>query len=577
MFNLNHYKIATRLTFGYGTIILLLLITGGLGMAGNRMLANNMNVISNERIPGVRSMTDLNFERMAIHAQTLSVYQIRGHEMATEKIHELQRQQMESWEKARAALDRILAMPRATDRGRQMVADLEEDYLSLRSVYTELHEIMNLMTQTTDPVVLDPLYSEYDRMVMEMIPYSEALASNLVSLINHNSTVTDQMLISDNAMTRNFALGIAVMILLAVVIAAGLGFLINRSVVTPVLETVKFSNAVAAGDFSTDLPRSVLDLRDELGVLGRAIQGMVESTRNILTGMSSGIESVASSAVQLSAISAQTSQSVQQMSDRTSAVAAAAQETSSNAMSVASGMQQASANLGSVATATEEMSVTIGEIASSSEKARAISNEAAHRAVTVSDLMQRLDRSAQEIGQVTDTIIDISSQTNLLALNATIEAARAGAAGKGFAVVANEIKELARQTASATEDIRGKIEGVQLSASDAIKDIHNITDVIAEVGHLVNSIASAIEEQSVVTRDVAVNISQASLGVQDANEKVAQTANLTTATAEDIVLFNTSADEIRTSGEQVEMSAHELTRLTDQLKSMVNKFRFAVT
>ena len=127
----------------------------------------------------------------------------------------------------------------------------------------------------------------------------------------------------------------------------------------------------------------------------------------------------------------------------------------------------------------------------------------------VADL-QQLGSAAQEIGQVTETITNISSQTNLLALNATIEAARAaGAAGKGFAVVANEIKELARQTAGATEDIKAKISGVQSSTGGAISDIGRIVNVIQEVGGLVANIAAAIEEQATVTRDVAGNIAQA--------------------------------------------------------------------
>ena len=138
--------------------------------------------------------------------------------------------------------------------------------------------------------------------------------------------------------------------------------------------------------------------------------------------------------------------------------------------------------------------------------------------------MQKLGQAAQEIGQVTETITNISAQTNLLALNATIEAARAGTAGKGFAVVANEIKELARQTAEATEDIKARIAGIQDSTGTAISDIGQITTVIKDVGGIVASIAAAIEEQATVTKDVAGNIAQASTGVRDANQHVNQTA-----------------------------------------------------
>jgi methyl-accepting chemotaxis protein len=576
MLNLNNLRTGTRLTFGYGIIIVLMLVVGALGLAGIRMLTNDMNIIGNDRIPGLRTMANLNYERMVIRAQTLNVYQVRGQEDASGQILQILRQREESWLKAEAALDEILAIPRATERGRQLVANLEQNFREWRAIYTNLEATMLRITQTSDLAELNLLYAEYDRTVSQMVPISEALAENLLTLIKQNNTVTDRMLLEDAAAARTIAVVAASVMVVAIVVSVILGFLINRSIVTPVLQTVKYANLLAEGDFSADLPKSVVNRNDEMGILGKAFQGMVKNTRELLSGMSSGVDTVASSASQLSAISAQTTQSVHQMSQRTSTVAAAAQETSANTMSVAAGMEQASTNLGSVATATEEMSATIGEIASSSEKARMISNDAASRAATVSQLMQQLGQAAQEIGKVTETITDISSQTNLLALNATIEAARAGAAGKGFAVVANEIKELARQTAAATEDIRGKIESVQVSASGAIQDIRSITDVISEVGHLVNSIATAIEEQSVVTRDVASNIAQASLGVQDANERVAQTANVSATTAEDIAMVDTSANEIRVSGEQVEMSATELTHLAEQLKTMMNKFRFSV-
>lgn len=364
--------------------------------------------------------------------------------------------------------------------------------------------------------------------------------------------------------------GCVIAIVLAII---GLNIVLSRAVIRPVQAVTHFAAGIGDGDFTRTLESSLLRRHDEVGAFCVAINAVQTKLKMVIAQISGNASTVASAATELSSVSAQTSQNVQEMSGRTSTVASAAEESSANTTTVAASMQQASANLSSVASATEEMSATIGEIAANSEKARAISAEADQQSSQVATLMQQLGVAAQKIGKVTETITDISSQTNLLALNATIEAARAGAAGKGFAVVANEIKELARQTAEATEDIKVKIGGVQTSAGSAISDIDKITNVVQEVGRLVSSIAAAIEEQATVTKDVAANIAQASVGVNDANERVAQTASVSKSIAEDVSGVSATANEIRAGGEQVQSSAAELSKLAEQLQELVGQFK----
>jgi methyl-accepting chemotaxis protein len=361
--------------------------------------------------------------------------------------------------------------------------------------------------------------------------------------------------------------------LISLALALFFAILITTSVTGPLTSSVSLLTHISKGDLTNDVPEALRNRKDEAGDLGRAMQTMGESLRKLIRDISGGVSTLASSSTELSAVAGQTTASVKEMSSKTNTVAAAAEESSSNTVSVASSMEEASASLGSVASATEEMSATVGEIAANSEKARAISADAQSQAQNINDMMKQLGTAAQEIGKVTETITDISSQTNLLALNATIEAARAGAAGKGFAVVANEIKELARQTATATEDIKSKIAGVQNSTGSAIADIEKITDVIKEVGNIVASIAAAIEEQATVTKDVAANIGQASTGVKDANERIAQTATVAKSIAQDIATVNTSVEEISQGGQQVQQSASDLSMLAEQLKTVVAQFK----
>ncbi|MCC6489437.1 MAG: methyl-accepting chemotaxis protein, partial [Candidatus Hydrogenedentes bacterium] len=398
---------------------------------------------------------------------------------------------------------------------------LEEEFIDRHEFWAE-----NLPEGTTKQLLVEDSYKHamafYDIRDKEFYPAIQsgdnakatelAYGSMLTKYESHRQIIDEivklalqdskdnETLAADLVESRHFfMLAIAVGSLLVLCVLA---LLISRSIARPIRRAADMLKDISEGE--GDLTKRLeVTARDEIGDMANHFNRFVEKLQGIIARISGNAETVASSATELSAVSAQTANSVQSLSEKTSMVAAAAEESSANTTSVAASMEQASASLSSMASATEEMSATIGEIAANSEKARAISSEAGLQAASVSSLMQQLGQAAHEIGKVTETITEISSQTNLLALNATIEAARAGAAGKGFAVVANEIKELAKQTASATEDIKAKIGGVQSSAGSAITDIEKITGVISEVGHIVSNIATAIEEQAVVTRDVA--------------------------------------------------------------------------
>jgi len=355
-----------------------------------------------------------------------------------------------------------------------------------------------------------------------------------------------------------------------VVLALALGIFLTTGITRPLTKGVDLSQAMAKGDMTKIMD---VDQKDEIGILAKALNAMATSLRAMISDIGKGVASVDKSSAQLAAISNQMSSGAEETANRANQVAAASEEMSANQNSVAAAMEQASVNVSMVAAAAEEMNATITEISINSTKAKEITTTAVDQSQKASERVDELGRAADEINKVTEAITEISEQTNLLALNATIEAARAGEAGKGFAVVANEIKDLAKQTADATLDIKNKITGIQQATGITVKEINEIAEVIADVDQIVTTIATAVEEQTATTREIAENVNQASSGITEVNENVSQSSAVAEEIAADIAAVSKSAGEMSTASSQVKKSAEELSVIADQLKEMIEKFQ----
>ncbi len=353
----------------------------------------------------------------------------------------------------------------------------------------------------------------------------------------------------------------------AIVVVA---LLITRTITRPIIRGVDFAKIMAEGDFSQTL---AIRRTDEVGTLVKALNEMTRRIGAMFKEIIAGINSMTRSSSELTEIAGLMSDGAEKTSSKSESVSASTGEMSSNLNSVALAMEQAATNLNMVATSSEEMSATISEIAKNSERAREITSSAVSQAKDASGIVGELGVSALEIGKVTETITEISEQTNLLALNATIEAARAGEAGKGFAVVANEIKELARQTAGATQDIKRQVTGIQTSSESVVQAIQSVSTVIDEIDQIVSTIAETVEEQSAATQEIARNVAQASQGVGEVNANVSQSSSSATTISEDIEEVNGLTGEMTNSSNQVKRSAEALSRLAGQLDELVARFK----
>jgi methyl-accepting chemotaxis protein len=265
----------------------------------------------------------------------------------------------------------------------------------------------------------------------------------------------------------------------------------------------------------------------------------------LVSGIMDNTHALASSSEELTSVS-------QQMS-------AAAEETTAQANLVSAAAEQVSSNARTVSGSIDTLVSSIHEIAKSAQNAASVARQAVDMAGTASTTMDALGRSSAEIGKVVKVITSIAEQTNLLALNATIEAARAGEAGRGFAVVANEVKELARETARATEDIGSKIDAMQNDTRHAVSDIGEIRSVIESIDALQTRIATAVEEQSVTTSEISRNITEATTGSTEIAENIVQVAQAAQSTAE--------------GASNTQVSSQELSRMAQALQRLVDEYR----
>ena len=343
-------------------------------------------------------------------------------------------------------------------------------------------------------------------------------------------------------------------------------------VTNPIKNTIEMVKDIAQGE--GDLTKRLnVKSNDEIGELSNWFNQFLEKLQELIKEVSINAATIDTASTGFTELSDRMNNGVEALSSRSHTVAKATDDMSANMTSVAAAMEEAATNINMVATASEEMSSTITEIAQNAEKARSITGHAVSQTQSASNQVNELGNAATLIGKVVETITDISEQVNLLALNATIEAARAGEAGKGFAVVANEIKGLANQTATASGAIKEQIQGIQTSTDGTIGEISSISNIVMEINEIVATIATAVEEQSATTKEIAENISYASTGIVEVNENVSQGSTSSLQVAQEITEITDATNSLASSSQEVKSNADELSALGDRLAVLMGKFK----
>ena len=333
-----------------------------------------------------------------------------------------------------------------------------------------------------------------------------------------------------------------VFLVVGLLLAVAFGVFVSRSIVSALRRVGEVVAAIAR----RDLTRTAgVSSRDEIGRMAQQLDTASAGLRDTVGQLHGNSQTLAGAATELSAVTQQIAGNAEQANSRASVVASAAEVVSSNIATVSAG--------------SEQMGASIREIASSAADAALVAQSAVGIAVQAKESVSRLGQSSTEIGDVVKLITAIAEQTNLLALNATIEAARAGEMGKGFAVVAAEVKDLAQETAKATEEIAQRVQGIQNDTGGAVEAIGKITDIVEKINGYSATIASAVEEQTATTSEISRSVSEAANGAGDIAANIAGVASAAQATNAGVG--------------QSQASTQDLARMSEELRQTVAQFR----
>jgi methyl-accepting chemotaxis protein/CHASE3 domain sensor protein len=417
------------------------------------------------------------------------------------------------------------------------------------------------------------IFARNEIIANELNKIGPDMAATLDKLIVHNKEQQDELGPRASAEMEQ-SLDVALIVSgLALVLGLTIGFIVARGITKPIGAMTSAMGVLAGGDTSVEIPAA--GQKDEIGSMASAVQvfkdNMIETERlhaeqaaskkraeeerkKMMLDMAEKFES------SVGGIVTTVTSAAEELQRTAQAMSATAEETSRQSNAVAAASEQMTQNVQTVASATEELSSSIREIGNQVTESTRIVGGAVTQAGETNAKVKALAEAAQKIGDVVTLINEIASQTNLLALNATIEAARAGDAGKGFAVVASEVKNLASQTAKATDEIAGQVKSIQESTDSSAQAIQGITETINRVSEISTAIASAVEEQGAATQEISRNVQQAATGTTEVSSNIAGVTQASQQTSSGATQVLASAAELAKNGAMLRTQVDEFLR-----------------
>jgi methyl-accepting chemotaxis protein len=530
---MRNWGIGRRLGAGFLVVVLTMVALVVVGVVQVKSIDTGLTTINDQN--AVKQRFAINF-RGSVHDRAIAVRDVvlsGDDSAAVDKEVDLIKQLADKYTASDEKMKAIFADPAATsDAEKTAYADInkvQERTLPLIQQVVELQHggdqaaSLKLLTEQAKPAFVDWL-----RVINVFIDLEESMNQKATAAARHTAS--------------NFIALMAGLLLASIAVAALVAWRTTRSIVRPLAEAGEVMVAVAGGDLTRRLDVSS---GDEVGRMSASMNAALDAVRTALTRLATGSATLGAASDRIGSLSAE--------------LAAGAQRSSAQADTVAASAGEVSRNVQTVAAGTQEMGASIREIAQNADQAATVAGQAVAVTRTTTETVSRLGTSSQEIGDVIKVITGIAEQTNLLALNATIESARAGEAGKGFAVVAGEVKDLAQETARATEDISRRVQAIQADTAGAVSAIQDVSRIIAQINEYQTTIASAVEEQTATTNEMDRSVTEAADGAGRIASNIGDVA----------ALARTSSELVGES----EQAAHELSGISRELRELVATFQ----
>jgi methyl-accepting chemotaxis protein len=518
-------KIAPKLGLGFGVVLMLVVVLGGFSLLQMSKLNTDALDLGTNWMLSVTYIGQTRFDASKVRRWELNYFFAADKAAAQQKIDETL---------AEVAEDEKKYEPTIASEGERAIyqgfRSAWEKHLAVKDRYLEL------LRQGKEKEAVALSMSEG----LTTFAAADQFLADDVKLNVKGGAAAITLAADTYSSSRYWVIGLMVA---AIVVGLVIAFGMARSLSGAATRMLTIIQAIA--DKNLIVKDLEISSQDEVGLAGVALNGMKNNLHEMIQSIRGTAEQVAAASEELSATGQQ--------------ITANSEETTAQAKVVSEVGHQVNTNLQTLASGAEEMNSTIGEIAKNATEAARVSGEAVEAADSANQTVLKLGDSSVEIEKVIEVITSIAQQTNLLALNATIEAARAGEAGKGFAVVANEVKELAKQTAKATEEIKQKIAIIRENTGGAVEAIGGIKGVIDKVSQISTTIATAVEEQSATTSEMARNVTEAARGASTISDNIKGVAEAAQSTS-------TNVGESQTATEHLSKMANELRDLVGQFK-----------